>query len=112
MLYIATGDGYTNANSAQTLVNGDGTPNHLGKILRIQVNADGSCSIPSVNLRQFQGIAQQLQQPPEIWAIGLRNPWRASFGPDGKLYVGDVGHVNAEKIKDRKSTRLNSSHAN
>ncbi len=98
MLYIATGDGYANANSAQTLVNGDGTPNHLGKILRIQINADGSYSIPSDNPTQFQNVSQALDQPSAIWAIGLRNPWRASFGPDGKLYVGDVGHVNAEEI--------------
>ena len=34
----------------------------------------------------------------EIWAFGLRNPWRFSFGPDGKLWVGDVGQNAYEEI--------------
>src|SRR3712207_9004636 len=41
---------------------------------------------------------------PEVWSYGLRNPWRFSFDrANGDLYIGEV---------DRKSTRLNSSHAN
>ena len=106
MLYIATGDGYRNengeinANASQTLINDDLSINHLGKILRIQINADGSYSIPSDNPTKFDNVAQELAQPSEIWAIGLRNPWRASFspGPNGQLYVGDVGGDRAEEI--------------
>jgi Ca2+-binding RTX toxin-like protein len=104
MLYIATGDGYLdetnqpNANSAQTLQNEDGSINHLGKILRIQINEDGSYSIPSDNPTKFQGINDPLPQASEIWAIGLRNPWRASFTADHKLIVGDVGDNTAEEI--------------
>jgi len=117
-LYIATGDGFekegtsqSNADAAQTLTNTDRSINHLGKILRIDVNGDDfpedpdrNYSIPDgsdgtpANPTDFQGVAEDLQVPSEIWAIGLRNPWRASFGPDGKLYVADVGQNSYEEV--------------
>ncbi|MBM6582375.1 PQQ-dependent sugar dehydrogenase [Microvirga sp. BT689] len=103
MLYIATGENTVAAN-AQTVVNQDGTINHLGKILRIDVSGDDfqtdqnrNYSIPD-NPTQFDNIAGELAQPSEIWAVGLRNPWRASFGPDGTLYVADVGQNTYEEI--------------
>jgi glucose/arabinose dehydrogenase len=42
-----------------------------------------------------------LDQPgaqPETWAIGLRNPWRFSFAPDGRMVVGDVGQNRHEEV--------------
>ena len=35
---------------------------------------------------------------PETWAIGLRNPWRFSFAPDGRMVVGDVGQNRYEEV--------------
>jgi glucose/arabinose dehydrogenase len=93
-LYIGTGDG-----------GGGGDPNDnaqnrsrlLGKILRIDV--DRSCGtrrycIPPSN--PYFG-AQSWRQ--EIWAYGLRNPWKFSFDrADGYLWIGDVGQSRREEI--------------
>jgi glucose/arabinose dehydrogenase len=86
-LYIATGDGGSAgdpANNAQNL------GNLLGKILRL--NRDGS--IPPDN--PFVG---QLNARGEIWAYGLRNPYRCSFDRvTGELWAGDVGQNQWEEI--------------
>jgi glucose/arabinose dehydrogenase len=85
-LYVASGDGGSggdpqgNAQDLDTL---------LGKFLRI--NADGS--VPADN--PFVGVAGR----DEIWAYGLRNPYRAGFDRDtGELYAGDVGQGQREEI--------------
>lgn len=86
-LYITSGDGGSGGdpqNNAQSL----NTP--LGKILRI--NADGS--IPADN-----PFAASLSARGEIWALGLRNPFRASFDrTTGELWAGDVGQNAWEEI--------------
>jgi glucose/arabinose dehydrogenase len=92
-LYVATGDGgsggdpYGNGQSLSTL---------LGKILRIDVDAPRggkNYGIPPDN--PFAGTAFR----GEIWAYGLRNPWRFSFDPDdGKLWAGDVGQDRIEEV--------------
>ena len=85
-LYIASGDGGSGGdpdNNAQDL------DNLLGKILRL--NSDGS--VPADN--PFVGVAGA----DEIWAYGLRNPFRASFDRDtGELLAGDVGQGQREEI--------------
>jgi glucose/arabinose dehydrogenase len=88
-LYLGLGDGgsagdpQNNAQSLQSL---------LGKILRIDVNSSEPYAVPKGNL-----FAQQ--QKPEIWAYGLRNPWRFSFDRQtGDLYIGDVGQNEWEEI--------------
>lgn len=87
LLYIASGDGGSGGdpqNNAQNL----NSP--LGKILRIR--ADGS--IPGSN--PFAGTAGRRG---EIWAYGLRNPFRASFDRvTGELWIGDVGQNELEEI--------------
>jgi glucose/arabinose dehydrogenase len=93
-LYIALGDGggqddqFGNAQNVNSL---------LGKILRIDVNAPGSAgqayAIPEGNPFAAGGGA------PEIWAIGMRNPWRISFDREwGDLYIADVGGGSWEEI--------------
>ena len=69
----------------------------LGKILRIDVNreADGKpYAIPADNPFVDSDSAQ-----PEIWAYGLRNPWRFSFDRQtGDLYIADVGLWSSEEV--------------
>jgi hypothetical protein len=97
-LYIMSGDGGRQGDpddNAQTMV---GEP--LGKVLRIDVDADDFPGDPDRN------YAVPLSNPfvgetgdDEIWAYGLRNPWRASFDRDaGDLRTGDVGQNAREEI--------------
>ncbi|MEU8658545.1 PQQ-dependent sugar dehydrogenase [Actinoplanes philippinensis] len=102
-LYLSTGDdsnpfdsgGYTpidersNRNPVYDAQRSAGNTNDLrGKVLRIKVNADGSYSIPSGNLFP-PGTARTR---PEIFAMGLRNPFRLSVDkPTGAVYVADYG---------------------
>jgi glucose/arabinose dehydrogenase len=90
-LYIGIGDGgavgdpYNNAQNPELL---------LGKILRIDVDSEFPYGIPSDN--PFVGVTIPLQ---EIWAVGLRNPWRFSFDRiTGDLYIADVGENDWEEI--------------
>ncbi len=89
-LYIGLGDGgiqrdpYGMAQSLDTL---------LGKILRIDVDNGAPYAIPPDNpFASTYGRG-------EIWAYGLRNPWRFSFDAlTGDLYIGDVGHKDFDEI--------------
>jgi len=91
-LYIGKGDGggggdpFNNAQSPGTL---------LGKMLRIDVESQlGSYTIPPNN--PFVNTPGFL---PEIWAVGLRNPWRFSFDREtGDLYIADVGESSFEEV--------------
>jgi glucose/arabinose dehydrogenase len=89
-LYIGMGDGGSqgdpdgNGQSLQTL---------LGKLLRIDVDHSQPYAIPADN-PYANGGGQW-----EIWAYGLRNPWRFSFDTlNGDLYIGDVGQDAWEEI--------------
>jgi glucose/arabinose dehydrogenase len=63
-----------------------------GKILRLNVAGQVTYTIPSGNVFTTT-------QKPEVWAIGLRNPWRSSFDRQtGDLYIGDVGQGAREEI--------------
>jgi len=90
-LYIGMGDGGSGgdpSNNAQTL------NNLLGKILRIDVDGGSPYSIPPGN--PFTGEPGASE---EIWALGLRNPWRFSFDRlNGDLFIADVGQSNLEEI--------------
>lgn len=87
-LYIGTGDG---GGSGDKFGNSQNPDRLLGKILRIDVDHAAPYAIPPGNPFATGGGA------PEIFALGLRNPWRAAF--DGALlYIGDVGQGNWEEI--------------
>jgi len=90
-LYIGVGDGGSGGdpnNNAQNL------SALLGKILRIDINHGTPYSVPLNN--PFVGVAQAR---PEIWAFGLRNPWRFSFDRrTGDLFIGDVGQDSYEEV--------------
>lgn len=96
-LYISTGDG---GGAGDPDDNAQDVNSRLGKILRIGVNPDpfAGASVPSVfyiippdNPFANGGGA------PEIFALGLRNPFRASFYDDG-LLIGDVGQNSLEEV--------------
>ena len=94
-LYIAVGDG---GSGGDPQGNGQNRNTLLGTILRIDVDkSEGSknYSIPSDN--PFVGSSEGFQK--EIYAYGLRNPWRLSFDSEtGELWVGDVGQNKYEEI--------------
>mgnify|MGYP005836245635 CR=1 FL=1 len=90
-LYIGVGDG---GSQGDPQGNGQRLDTLLGKLLRIDVNVEQGYSIPADN--PFVG---QSDVQPEIWAYGLRNPWRFSFDrATGDLYMGDVGASAWEEI--------------
>jgi glucose/arabinose dehydrogenase len=90
MLYIGMGDGGGGGDRHGTIGNGQDPSALLGKILRIDVSGD-VYAIPEGNPFAGGGGA------PEIFALGVRNPWRNAF--DGNLlYVADVGQNAWEEI--------------
>jgi glucose/arabinose dehydrogenase len=99
-LYIGLGDG---GGAGDPLGNGQNRSTLLGKILRVDVtSAAGSLnySIPRDN--PFVGNNQGFRE--EIYAYGLRNPWRFNFDSmTGRLWVGDVGQDRMEEIDIVKS---------
>jgi glucose/arabinose dehydrogenase len=93
-LYIGLGDGGSgndprdNAQHLHTL---------LGKMLRIDVN-DRQEALP-YRIPPDNPFVGKVDARAEIWAYGLRNPWRYSFDAvTGQLYVGDVGQYDREEI--------------
>ena len=94
-LYISVGDGGGGGDKHGDSGNGQNLNTLLGKILRIDVNAAEGYKIPADN--PFVGKHAK----PEIWAYGLRNPWRFSFhGESGKLFAADVGQNKFEEVNN------------
>ena len=92
-LYIATGDG---GGAGDPDENGQNRNVLLGKVLRIKpgTGPGGSYTIPPDN--HFVGVPNRRE---EIWAYGLRNPWRITFDRvSGDLYIGDVGQGRREEV--------------
>ena len=88
LLYIGMGDGGA---AGDPNGNGQNKDSLLGKILRIDVDGGEPYGIPAGNPFADGGGA------PEIFALGLRNPWRISFDGDD-IYIGDVGQRRIEEI--------------
>jgi glucose/arabinose dehydrogenase len=92
-LYIGAGDGGGAGDQHGTIGNGQDLNALNGKLLRIDVNGD-PYNIPPTNPFVNQSGAR-----PEIWAYGLRNPWRFSFDQaTGDLYIADVGQAAYEEV--------------
>ena len=93
MFYIGLGDGGGGGDEHGSIGNGQNLNTLLGKILRIDVDGQTPYSIPSDN--PFVGI----EGLDEIWAYGLRNPWKFSFDHlTGRLFCGDVGQNQWEEV--------------
>ncbi len=89
-LYLGLGDG---GSAGDPQGNGQSLNTLLGKILRIDVDQGEPYAIPPDN-PFASGSGRE-----EIWALGLRNPWRFSFDRlTGDLYIGDVGQNQVEEI--------------
>jgi glucose/arabinose dehydrogenase len=89
-LYIGLGDG---GSGGDPQGHGQNTSTLLGSLLRIDVDGGDPYAVPADN--PFVGAAGA----DEIWAYGLRNPWRFSFdGQTGNLYVADVGQNQWEEV--------------
>ena len=90
LLYIFTGDGGGGGDPDE---NAQNPFSPLGKVLVIAPNLAGGYTVPSGNPYELGGGL------PEIWAIGLRNPWKASFDRStGSLWIADVGQDAWEEV--------------
>jgi hypothetical protein len=101
MLYISTGDGGYKAEWTEKKANfnSQNLDNYFGKILRIDVSQSTKSKpyrVPADN-----PMVKVPQALPEIWAFGLRDPWRCSFDTKGskQLICGDVQEDSFESIK-------------
>jgi len=91
MLWAGTGDGGGSGDP-----NGNAQNKHalLGKLLRLDVSGASGYTIPADN-----PFKTDTSFAPEVWAYGLRNPWRFSFDRQtGDLYIGDVGQNAYEEV--------------
>jgi len=89
-LYIGMGDGGSGGDPGNRAQN---INENLGKMLRIDVNSGSPYGIPSNN--PYVGVAGN----DEVWAIGLRNPWKFSFNRlNGDLWIADVGQNAIEEV--------------
>lgn len=96
-LYIGSGDGGGAGDDHGPTGNGQNLKSWLGKILRINVNEHAleyAYGIPTDN-----PFVSDKNSKPEIWAYGLRNPWRFSFDrATGLLFCADVGQNEWEEV--------------
>jgi glucose/arabinose dehydrogenase len=91
MLYAGLGDG---GSGGDPLGNGQNFNSLLGSLLRLDVDHGDPYTIPADN--PFVG---QANHRGEVWAKGLRNPWRYAFdAPTGLLYIADVGQGAHEEV--------------
>jgi glucose/arabinose dehydrogenase len=90
-LYIGLGDG---GSGGDPQGNGQNHGTLLGKLLRIDVDAGDPYAVPPDN--PFVGTNGARG---EVWAYGLRNPWRFAFDREaGRLYIADVGQSSREEV--------------
>jgi len=93
-LYVASGDGGSGGDPQGY---GQNRASMLGKILRIDV--DNKCSGQNYAIPSDNPFVSDSSTLSEIWAYGLRNPWRISFDMlRGHLYIADVGQYSWEEV--------------
>jgi len=98
-LYLGTGDG---GSEGDPNGNAQNPASLLGKLLRLDVRSASAAApylVPDTNPYRNQAGSR-----PEIWALGLRNPWRFAFDA-GQLYIADVGAALHEEIDLQPATQ-------
>ena len=91
LLYVGTGDG---GSAGDPLESGQDTHSLLGKVLRVDPDGVEPYAIPADN-----PFADGAEGAPEVYAWGLRNPWRMNFdSATGELWLGDVGQDEIEEV--------------
>ena len=86
-LWVSLGDG------ADSRAQGQDSSTLFGSVIRLDVDNGDPYEVPLANPFVEGGGA------PEVWAYGLRNPWRFSIDPvDRMIYIADVGHADQEEI--------------
>jgi glucose/arabinose dehydrogenase len=95
LLYAGLGDGGGGGDQHGARGNGQNLTTLAGKILRFDPRRQGgrSYTVPGANPFVGRGNVR-----PEIYAYGLRNPWRFAFTPRGHLVVADVGQGEVEEV--------------
>ena len=93
-LYIGLGDGGLRADPEG---NGQNLSTLLGSMLRIDPKPDPVTKLP-YSIPSDNPFINNKTAKPEIFAYGIRNPWRYSFSPDGKLLLADVGQDKYEEV--------------
>lgn len=92
---------YNSVGEAGTSTNAQQLNTLLGKMLRIDVDRDDFPADPARNygIPTSNPFFGSTTTPPEIWSVGLRNPWRCSFDRmTGDLWIGDVGQGTSGEI--------------
>lgn len=93
-LYWSFGDG---GDAGDSLGHAQDLGSLLGKIVRLDVSR--RCGELAYCVPEDNPFVTDPQARPEIWAYGMRNPWKFSFDPaDGSLWIGDVGQATAEEV--------------
>lgn len=109
-LYIATGDGGNGDDQGPGHIEPGGNAQNkttlLGKMLRIHVDpASGTYTIPSNNPYANPSPSPAPTPRPEIFLLGLRNPYRDSFDrATGRMFIGDVGQSTREEVDVQQPT--------
>jgi glucose/arabinose dehydrogenase len=99
MLYVGMGDG---GSGGDPFRNGQNPRSLLGKLLRIDV--DGRSGGKPYRIPAGNPYAKNGRGAPEVYAIGLRNPWRFSFDRrTGDLWIADVGQNEYEEVDFRRA---------
>ena len=102
-LYIGIGDGGGGGDQHGDIGNGQRLTTMLGKLLRIDVSGASGYTIPTTNPFSQNAVCPAAGRAsgacPEIYAYGLRNPWRWSFDREsGELWLADVGQSRYEEV--------------
>jgi glucose/arabinose dehydrogenase len=98
-LYLGTGDG---GSAGDPNGNAQNPASLLGKLLRLDVRS-ASAAVPYL-IPDTNPFRNRPGSRPEIWALGLRNPWRFAFDAD-QLYIADVGQDQREEIDLESATQ-------
>ena len=109
-LYISTGDGGGGDDSEFN--NAQNTTSLLGKMLRITVATSGTGTYTNPLTNPFPADPSNPSDPPrnEVYAFGLRNPFRWSFDRlTGDMWIGDVGQITQEEIDFREAASIRES---